>query len=77
MHYQQNFIFIELHSEDAYFYEERDPLRLINLKALREEVGFHPYAGGPPFFLDWSFEHQFNLTSRMLSETIDKWVLLM
>ena len=25
----------------------------------------------------WSFEHRFNLTSRMLSETIGKWVLLM
>ena len=77
MHHQQNFLYIKPHSEDAYLYEERDKLSLINLKALREEVGFHPHAGGPPFFLDWSFEHQFNSTSRMLSETIGKWFLLM
>ena len=38
------------------------------------ELGFHPLRRGPLFFLDWSFEHQFNST---LSETIGKWVLLM
>ena len=29
---------------------------------------------GVTFFLDWSFEHQFNLSSRMLNETIGKGV---
>ena len=41
------------------------------------ELGFHPHAGGPSFFLGWSFEHQFNSSSRTLSETLGKWVLLM
>ena len=51
-------------------YEEKD-LCLISLKAfLGEELGFHPNAGGPPFFLDASFGHEFNLSSRTLSETI-------
>ena len=36
-----------------------------------------PTQGRPPFFLDWSFEHQFNSSSRTLSETIGKWILLM
>ena len=36
-----------------------------------------PNAGRPSFFFDWSFEHQFNSTSRTLSKTIGKWVLLM
>ena len=34
-------------------------------------------AGGAPFCLDLSFEHQFNSSSRTLNETISKWVLLM
>ena len=55
--------------------QERE-LRLINRKALQGKLGYHPHAEGPPFFLDWSFEHQFNSTSRTLSETIGKWVLL-
>ena len=76
MHHWQNFILIEPHSEDAYVYDERE-LRLTNLKALWEELGFDPHVGWLPFFLDWSFEHQFNSTSRTLSEAIGKWVLLM
>ena len=44
MNHWQNLIYIELHSEDAYLYEEKD-LRLINLKALRRELGFHPHTG--------------------------------
>ena len=46
---------------------------------MRGDLGFHPHAGGggPPFFLNCSFEYQFNLTSRTLSETVGKWVLLM
>ena len=36
-----------------------------------------PTQGGPPFFFDWSFEHQFDSSLRTLSETIGKWVLLM
>ena len=36
-----------------------------------------PMQGRPPFFLDWSFEHQFNSSSRTLSETIGRWILLM
>ena len=32
---------------------------------------------GASFFLDGSFEHQFNSSSRTLSEAVDKWVLLM
>ena len=70
MHHQQNFIYIELHS-DAYFYEETE-FRLINLNALLEKLGCHPHAGGPPLFLDWSFEHQLNSTSRTLSDAIGK-----
>ena len=58
------------HSEDAYFYVERE-LSLINRKALRGELG------GAAFFLDWSFEHQFISSSRTLSETIGQWDLLM
>ena len=37
----------------------------------------NPAQGRPPFFLDWSFEHQFNQSSRTLSETIGKLILLM
>ena len=72
MYHWHNFIQIEPHSEDAYLYEEKD-LRLINLKAFvggGKELGFHPHAVEPPFFLDLLFEHQFNLSSRTLSETI-------
>ena len=66
------------HSENAYLYEERGGLSSINLKALRRQLGFHPpRRGRPPFFLDWSFERQFNSGSRTLSETISKLVLLM
>ena len=31
---------------------------------------------GATYFFNWSFEHQFNSSSRTLSETIGKWVLL-
>ena len=41
------------------------------------ELGLQPHAGGPSFFLGWSFEHQFNSSSRTLSETLGQWVLLM
>ena len=43
---------------------------------MKRTRGFHPNAGVPPVFLDWSFEHQFNSSSRTLSETIGKLVLL-
>ena len=33
--------------------------------------------GRSPSFLTWSFEHQFNSSSRTLRETIGKWILLM
>ena len=49
MHHQQNSIYIEPHSEDAYLYEERE-FRLINLKALRGELGFHSPRRGPSHF---------------------------
>ena len=55
------------HSENAYLYEERGGLSSINLKALRRQLGFHPpRRGRPPFFLDWSFERQFNSGSRSI-----------
>ena len=38
----KNFIYIEPHLEDAYLHEERE-LRLINLKAIQGELGFHPH----------------------------------
>ena len=75
MYHQQDFIYVELHS-DACLYEEREFL-LININAFLGELGFHPHAGGPPLFLDWYLEHQFNSTSRTLSEAIGKLVLLM
>ena len=50
MHHWQNFIYIELHSEDAYLYEKSE-LCLTNFKALRGELGFHPHAGSLPFSL--------------------------
>ena len=46
-------------------------------KVLRGGVELPPPHRGTPIFLDWSFKHQFNPTSRTLSETIGKWVLLM
>ena len=49
MHHQQNSIYIEPHSEDAYLYEERE-FRLINLKALRGELGFHSPRREPSHF---------------------------
>ena len=53
-------------------------LRLIDLKTLKGELGFHPHAGVARFSFDWSFEYQFHSSSRRLSETmIGKWVLLM
>ena len=48
-----------------------------SVKDLLGELGFHSHAGGPLFFLDWSFEHQLNSRSHTSSETIGKWVLLM
>ena len=63
-------------SEGAYFYKKRG-LYLTNLNDFLGQLGFDPHDEVPPFFLDWSFEHQFNLSSRTLGETIGKWVLLM
>ena len=41
-------------------------------------VGVPPsHEGGPPFFLDFSFEHQLSSSLPTLGEVIDKWVLLM
>ena len=48
-----------------------------NLQDYWQQLGFHPHEEEPAFFLDWSFEHQFNSSSRTWSETIGKWVLLM
>ena len=74
MYHWHNFIQIEPHLADAYLYEEKD-LRWINLKAFvggGEELGFHPHAVESPFspFFDLLSEHQFNLSSHTLSETI-------
>ena len=76
MHDWQNFIYFEPHAEDIYLYEEKE-LRLMNFKAFGGKLGFHPHAGVSPFFIDWSFEHQFNSSLRSLSETIGKLILLM
>ena len=46
---RKNLIYIKPHKEDAQPYEERE-LRLINLKAFRGEVGFHPIRKGAPLF---------------------------
>lgn len=72
----KNHIYIDRHSEDAYFYAKRN-LRLINIKALFGELGFHPPTRGSPFFLDCCSEQQLNSSSHTLSEAIGKWVLLM
>ena len=52
-------------------------LRFINLKALLGSWVSTPTQEGRPFFLDWSFEPQFNSSSHTLSEAIGKWVLQM
>ena len=49
-------------------------LCLINLKVF---CGGSWVVEGTPFFLDCSFERQFDSSSCTLRETIDKWVLLM
>ena len=36
-----------------------------------------PHAGESPIFLDWTFEHQFNSSSRILSEETGKLVMPM
>ena len=36
-----------------------------------------PAQGRSSFFLNWSFEHPLNSSSRVLDETIGKWILLM
>ena len=76
MHHWQNFIWSQPHSEDAYLYEQRE-IRLKNIKASRRELGFHTHTRRCPFYLDCSFEHQFNSILRTLNETIGEWVLLM
>ena len=67
---------MEPHSEDACLCEERE-LCLINLKAFRGELDFHPHAGvgGLPFSLTGLLS--INSTSGTLSKTIGKLVLLM
>ena len=76
MHHWQKSYLDWIASKDAYLREEEE-LRLINIKALRGDWAFSPHVGRPPFFLDCSFEHQFNSSSRTLSDAIGKWVLLM
>ena len=76
MHHWQNFIWSQPHLEDAYLYEQRE-IRLKNIKASRRELGFHTHTRRCPFFVDSSFEHQFNSILRTLNETIGEWVLLM
>ena len=69
-HLQKSYLDWNAFARRAYLYKESG-LCLINRKVLRTNLGVHPspphHAGGPPIFVDWSFEHQFNLSSRIKS----------
>ena len=69
-HLQKSYLDWNAFARRAYLYKELG-LCLINRKVLRTNLGVHPspphHAGGPPIFVDWSFEHQFNLSSRIKS----------